>query len=710
MVEPAVSAARGRAAARSRGGTRAAAPKSKPPGPGRHHYIVQFVGPIKRSWLAAVKRKGGEVRRPFAGFSVIVRADAKTLKAVQQLPYVRWTGHLPHDARIAEATRERAARGDDSPTASPLPRTRIRPGVYTVQFFGKDDLKKGVGPIRKLGFRILDRPHDPRILIVESARPPGARTTQLQRLSAVHGVRQIRERSLKRPANDVAAGLIGAANLTASGVRLSGKGEVIAVCDTGLDTGDSATIHPDFSGRIVSIRSFPITADFSSAINNPGANDGGSDRSSGHGTHVAGSVLGDGRRSVGLPGLIGRIRGLSHKAKLVFQAVEAELDWKNPLDEQQYGRFVLAAIPSDLTVLLRDAYTLGARIHSNSWNGGDPGAYDAQCEQLDRFVWQNKDMCVLVAAGNDGTDEDADGVINEMSVTSPSTAKNCITVGASENRRTNFNDETYGEWWPQDYPVGPFNSASMANNPKQVVAFSSRGPTADGRFKPDVLAPGTFVLSTRSTRIAANNHAWGAYPPSRLYFHMGGTSMATPLTAGAVGLLREHLRKKRVSSPSAALLKAALVASAGRLPQPGPRRIVDNNQGYGLVNLLSVLKPSAGRKLVFNDVTPGLQTGEAWRRTIRLTAGSSLRIVLAYSDFPGETLVNDLNLIVFDPAGRPRVGNQTRQGMVSLDATNNVEVVDVSSARAGDWRIEVIGSNVPEGPQDFAVVILGRVS
>ena len=91
----------------------------------------------------------------------------------------------------------------------------------------------------------------------------------------------------------------------------------------------------------------------------------------------------------------------------------------------------------------------GARIHSNSWGGGDPGAYDAQCEQLDRFVWQHKDMCVLVAAGNDGTDKDGDGVINPMSVTSPGTAKNCITVGASENERPEFDAETYGEWWPK---------------------------------------------------------------------------------------------------------------------------------------------------------------------------------------------------------------------------------------------------------------------
>jgi hypothetical protein len=325
-------------------------------------------------------------------------------------------------------------------------------------------------------------------------------------------------------------------------------------------------------------------------------------------------------------------------------------------------------------------------------------------------VWRHKDLCVLVSAGNDGTDNDGDGSINPMSVTSPGTAKNCITVGASENKRPSFNGETYGDWWPDDYPVAPFKNAAMANNPAQLVPFSSRGPTVDGRFKPDVLGPGTFVLSTRSSRIALNNTAWAPFPPSRLYFHMGGTSMATPLVAGAVGLLRQYLRKKNVAGgPTAALLKALLIASTGRLPSSGPRRLVDDDQGYGLINLASVLKPSQSRKLRTENVSPGLKTGEAWQRVITLSGTAPLRIVLAYSDYPGAALVNNLNLIVQAPDGTRYVGNQANPGSVTLDSTNNVEMVDVASAKSGQWHIEVVGANVPEGSQDFALVIVGRL-
>jgi subtilisin family serine protease len=251
----------------------------------------------------------------------------------------------------------------------------------------------------------------------------------------------------------------------------------------------------------------------------------------------------------------------------------------------------------------------------------------------------------------------------------------------------------------------------MADNPGHIVAFSSRGPTADGRFKPDVLAPGTFVLSTRSTRIALNNTAWAAFPPSRLYFHMGGTSMATPLAAGAVGLLRHHVRKKRVAGgATAALLKALLIASTVRLAVSGGRRLVDNDQGYGLINLGSALKPSHSRRLRMYNVSPGLGTGEAWNRTIRLSAAAPLRVVLAYSDFPGPALVNNLNLMVTGPDGARFVGNQPQARSVTLDSANNVELVEVPSAASGQWRIEVVGSNVPEGPQEFAVVIICRVA
>ena len=156
-------------------------------------------------------------------------------------------------------------------------------------------------------------------------------------------------------------------------------------------------------------------------------------------------------------------------------------------------------------------------------------------------------MCILFAAGNDGTDRDGDGKINPGSVTSPGTAKNCITVGASENLRRGFDSQKYGTWWPGDYPAPPFKNAPMADDPEQVVAFGSRGPTADGRVKPDIVAPGTWILSTKSTNRSAAPPPAGPFPMSSKYFYMGGTSMATPLTAGLVAAVRQHCASNAVS-------------------------------------------------------------------------------------------------------------------------------------------------------------------
>jgi len=676
---------------------------------GRHHYLVEFIGPIKARWLKDVRQAGGESRAHYQNFSYVVRGDGPALQRVARLPSVHWVGHLPYWARIATTLRERLRQVAARPA---LPRTRLLRDAYSLEFFGPRDLVKAVARIRRLGAKILGKHPRAKLLTVEAQGSESGRRRLMRSLSAIHGVRSIRERALKRTSNDVATEIM--ATVRSAGKPrpgLSGRGEIIAVCDTGLDSGLKRFIHPDFRGRIVAIRSYPITAEFSSKIKNPRADDGPADKDSGHGTHVAGSILGSGRTSRS-DGLTAPIRGLAWRARLVFQAVEQELDWKDPAEFVESGGFVLAGLPSDLTELFSHAWSKGARIHSNSWGGGDPGAYDDQCEQLDRFVWEHKAFCVLVAAGNDGTDKDGDGLINPMSVTSPATAKNCITVGACESRRPGFEQETYGAWWADDYPVAPFDTDQMANDPDHLAAFSSRGPTRDGRLKPDVVAPGTFILSTRSRWIAENNTGWAAFPASPGYFYMGGTSMATPLTAGAVALVREYLRTvRRIKLPTAALLKAAIVASAVRLPRVGPRgALCDNDQGFGRVNLDSILAPRRPASVGFLEVRPGLRTGEVHALELAVRSRSvPLTIVLAYSDFPGRSLVNDLNLIVRGPRGRVFEGNHAAGQPPSLDNRNNVEMVQVTRPTAGTWRVEIVGSNVPRGPQDFAVVCRGHL-
>ncbi len=671
--------------------------------PGHHHYIVQFVGPIKDAWLTEVRKAGGEPRSPLGGFAFVVRADEAALTAISALEPVRWVGHLRHEDRISKSLL-----GEPSEN---LPRTRILSGSYTVEFFSAKEMKDAVAAIKELGLKVLSQDRKAALIVVHDPDHGAGGKKRIKELSAVHGVRAVRERALKRPSNDVAAGIMGTQTVLGSnGLGLSGEGEIICVCDTGLDTGDGNTIHSDFAGRLEAILSYPISPNYSPWITNPRADDGPADLDSGHGTHVAGSVLGDGSAAQGVSGISAPIRGLAHRARLVFQAIEQEMKWRNPGDQQRFGRYLLTGIPTNLATLFSDAYSRGARIHTNSWGGGEPGVYDEQCEQLDRFVWNHKDFCVLFANGNDGTDADGDGKINAMSVTSPATSKNCISVGASENLRPGFNANRYGRWWPRDYPAAPFRDDPMADNPEHLAAFSSRGPTRDGRIKPDVVAPGTFILSTRSTMIAPNNMAWGAFPPSRKYFHMGGTSMATPLAAGAVGLVREYLRTRQgFQNPSAALMKATLIAGAVRLPG-GTGVPADNDQGFGRVNLDRILVPEAPTVAKFVDQMGGLRTGEVHPETLPIaTRQTPLRVVMAYSDFPGSNLVNNLNLILLAPDGSRHVGNESSAGGLTMDATNNVEVVEVPNPVPGEWTIQVIASNVPQGPQDFALVFLGHL-
>jgi subtilisin family serine protease len=574
-----------------------------------------------------------------------------------------------------------------------------------VEVFAAENVEPVAQAARELGFDVLSASPRARVLAVQSQATPAKFERQVKALAAVHGVRFVREKVLPRTSNDVAARIMGTRHAVSlpTGLRLDGQGEVIAVCDTGLDSGDPDALHPDFAGRVAAIRSYPVAPFWAEYASNAGADDGAADLDSGHGTHVAGSVLGNGTASAGDAV---SIRGLAPGARLVFQAIEQEMKWKPSAPPAlRTQRYLLAGLDIDLTPLFQWARDRGARIHSNSWGGGDAGAYDDQCRQFDDFAWRHKDFCFVVAAGNDGTDRDRDGAINPTSVASPGTAKNVITVGASENERPAFNADTYGAWWPDDFAVAPFKADPMADDAAQVVAFSSRGPTLDGRVKPDVVAPGTFVLSTRSTRIAPNNFAWGAYPANRSYFHMGGTSMATPLVAGAVALLREYLRKrKRIANPSAALLKALLIAGAERLPGThGPQALVDNDQGFGRVNVDRSLQQVVG---VYEG--RGLHTGELSSRRITLPATRrTLRVVLAYTDHPGETLVNNLNLLVRDPAGGRHVGNQPAGGgpVLAMDGRNNVEVVE-ATGRKGTWTVAVAASNVSRGPQDFALAIV----
>lgn len=461
----------------------------------------------------------------------------------------------------------------------------------------------------------------------------------IEKISKYDAVKFIQENVKEELHNDVATAIIGAE--TASSIGYEGEGEIVCVADTGLDTGKPGlannSIHEDFSGRVIDI--IPENA------NNPYGRD-----ENGHGTHVAGSVLGSGTMSDG------QIKGTAPKAQLIMQAVG---DKGGSID-----------IEGTLYDLLDRAYDKGARIHTNSWGEAVKGAYTENCEDVDKFIWNNQDMTVLFSAGNSGK-------YGNSTLGSPGTAKNCITVGATINYR-------------------PYKSVS--NDPDERADFSSYG-TSDGRIKPDVVAPGKNIASSLSSLAGAEY----PYPLSSYYQYMSGTSMSTPITAGAVAVIREYIKKNyNISSPSAALVKAFLIN--GVLDKG-----YTQDKGWGKVSLTDSLM--ATRIL---DEASSVTVGETKVYSNNCEVKESdepLKISLVWTDYPGSSvaskaLVNDLDLKVTSPSGSVSYyGNDFSSPCnTEVDRINNVENVIIQNPEIGIYRIEVEGYRVPNGPQPYVIV------
>ena len=98
---------------------------------------------------------------------------------------------------------------------------------------------------------------------------------------------------------------------------------------------------------------------------------------------------------------------MAPKASLIFQAVE----------DNSTG--YITHIPSDLNTLFSQADGAGADLHTNSWGSSMSGMYTSSSQDVDEYVWDNRDFFILFAAGNEGIDMDGDGVIDYYSMGSP---------------------------------------------------------------------------------------------------------------------------------------------------------------------------------------------------------------------------------------------------------------------------------------------------
>lgn len=682
----------------------------------RGYYLVQFSGPVLDAWKARVTAAGAELLDYVPEFAFKTRMTPGEAAQVARLDSVAWVGLFHPAYKLDPALLGGAG-------AARVYRLRIERGANAAAT---------AAAVAGTGVQVLGRTGNQ----MEIAATPA----QLTAVALVLDVADIEPFVLRKKNNEYGAGGImgaGAANVHG----FDGSTQTVAVADTGLGNGSALNGFFDVpSSRVSAIVNWPGTAGgcFSSV-----SNDGAIDVDSGHGTHTTTSVLGSGG-----PG--GEGRGTAPAAHLVFQALE---NWAtvSSLCKAFYGYtngYYLVGIPSDLRQLFQQAYDGGARVHSNSWGSDAAGAYTADSVNADDFIWNHRDMTITFSAGNAGVDSNSDGIIDAGSIGAPATAKNVISVGASENDRQGHYEcdsgltytscaaqagrntvFTYGAAWPADYPANPIKDDPSAGNADQMAAFSSRGPASDGRIKPDVVAPGTWVLSGYSDKFqqqydpssnpqdnAYQYDGWG-YPLNQYYKYMGGTSMSNPLVAGGAAVVRDFYQKTYSINASAALVKATIVNSAVDLLDENNDGVNDNanpipnrHEGWGRVNLNAAT--SGTRQFV--DGVSSLTTGGTATYTYTVGAGSPFKATLAWSDFASTTsaaknLVNDLDLVVTAPGGTQYLGNVFAGGWSqaggAADRVNNLENVYVASAAGGTWTLTVRGYNVPNGPQPFALVV-----
>ncbi|WP_456423051.1 S8 family serine peptidase [Thermococcus sp.] len=295
----------------------------------------------------------------------------------------------------------------------------------------------------------------------------------------------------------------------------------------------------------------------------------------GHGTHVAGIIASTGAASDG------KYKGVAPGAKLVGVKV---------LGGDGSGSVSTIIAGVDWVIQHKDEYNISV-INLSLGSSQSSDGTDALSQEVDK-AWEDG-IVVCVAAGNSGPDT--------YTIGSPAAAPDVITVGAVDK-----NDV--------------------------ITSFSSRGPTADGRLKPEVVAPGNWIISDRAAGTQLTNELVGQY-----YVAAPGTSMATPHVSGAVALLREAHpdwtpdKIKYVLEITADVVNASAIAGIA--------------YGAGRINVYEALNYDQDSKV---DFTGYLANKQNVTKEVTVSSGTTRIAALLTWDNPQA----DLDLYMYDPNGQ----------------------------------------------------------
>ncbi|HGY89785.1 MAG TPA: PKD domain-containing protein [Planctomycetes bacterium] len=647
-------------------------------------YLVQFEGPVKDAWVRRIEGLGLRVIQylPMNAYVLSVPArDVALLEALRaDMPEMRYAGVWQPAWRLAPTLRA----WRDTLQGQPVP--------VTVQVIGGTNEREAADFVGARARRVIQVFRVGPYLNVQAEIDP-ARFAELAHSPRVFAMELLGE--IKRL--DERQGQIVAGNI--SGTGPSSPGYLAWLASMGFDStqfggfsvnvvddATSLTGHPDLASSRI---------DFTRNPTNQTGPQGG------HGFLNANIVAGF---NSGTGSAVEDSGGYNYGLGIA--------PWAHVGSTAIFGN-----TSSNGTAWEDTAYSLGARISTNSWgfsSAGNPIAdYDSNSQAYDSIVRDaragvggNQELMVVFAAGNDGS--------GSNTVSTPGTAKNVLTVGASENNRQTGTD-------------GCAIGNAGANNVDDIISFSSRGPVnsagGDGRWKPEIVAPGTHIEAGVPQSNYNGSSVCNQYFPSgqTLYGWSSGTSHSTPAVAGGAALVYQHFLNNGLSAPSPAMQKAVLVNAAEYMTGVGANdTLPSNSQGMGRMNLGRAFDTTS--KMYVDQTQVLTATGTSHTITGNVaSSGQPFRVTLCWTDAPGPTTgapyVNDLDLTV-------TVGGTTYRGNVfagahsiaggSADFRNNTESVFLPAGVSGPFTVTVTASNIAgDGvpgngdttDQDFAVVI-----
>ncbi len=477
-----------------------------------------------------------------------------------------------------------------------------------------------------------------------------------------------------------------------------------------LQIGGSLNLDLDGSGFTVGIweatetttsGNIPLTSHFNLNTGSGGPSrvlvQDGSTTASNHATHVAGTIAGDGTDDASATGMATNVtlnayNSVNDEAEMAAAAAAGML-----VSNHSYGWAV--GWSWDAVV---GCWEWKGSLASYNANTEDEnfGRYSEMCRIRDSIAFNAPQYLAVQSSGNDRDDNPVPGASQ-------------VRLGDSGPCSTYFTgifppqDATGGDNIPTNgvakniLTVGAIDAASG----NALAAFSSVGPTDDGRIKPDIVGHGVQLYSSWST----SNNAYNT---------IGGTSMATPNVSGSAILLQEHFEDLNGSGNfmNSATLKALIIHTAQDLGNPGP----DYSFGWGLMNA-----EDAANVITDDDANDGsaiiedTQSGISKQYGFLSSCAEDLQVTMAYTDLPGTiqttldnttpNLVNDLDIFLLsaNQNDRPWILDPNNINTNATTGDNDVDNVEqiISSP---DQNLQVLQVNregsLTGGSQDFSLI------